>query len=108
MKYNVCHLSTGDMLRAEIAQGTPLGEELKSTVESGNISVLRISIIVLYSVIPLQFFCFVAGQLVKDQVVIKLIDKNLNAPECKNGFLLDGFPRTFKQAEEVWSFVIMH
>ena len=72
-KYNLCHLSTGALLRSEIAEGTPLGIKAKSLIE--------------------------AGELVPDEVVEGMIKTKFESAEGIDGFLLDGFPRTVKQAD---------
>nr|ACO14584.1 Adenylate kinase isoenzyme 2, mitochondrial [Caligus clemensi] len=73
--FNICHLSTGDLLRHEVRNKTPLGHQIKSIID--------------------------AGKLVSDDVVLKLVEKNLDSKECQNGFLLDGYPRTVSQAEQL-------
>ena len=72
-KYNLCHLSTGELLRSEIAAGTPLGLQAKALIE--------------------------AGSLVPDEVVEGMIEAKFQGTEGVDGFLLDGFPRTIAQAE---------
>jgi len=71
----VCHLATGDMLRAAVDAGTDVGKQAKAIMD--------------------------AGGLVSDDVMVNLIKENLSKPECKNGFILDGFPRTVPQAEKL-------
>ncbi|KAK3684300.1 adenylate kinase-domain-containing protein [Podospora appendiculata] len=73
-KFNCCHLATGDMLRSQVAKKTTLGREAKKIMDQGG--------------------------LVSDDIVIGMIKEELdNNPECKGGFILDGFPRTVPQAE---------
>ncbi|KAF9961148.1 adenylate kinase [Mortierella alpina] len=75
-KYCVCHLATGDMLRAAISNKTKVGMEAKKVMD--------------------------AGGLVSDEIMVDMIKDNLeNNKECKNGFILDGFPRTVVQAEKL-------
>lgn len=71
--YNIPQLSTGDMLRAAIKEETPLGLEAKAIVDRGD--------------------------LVSDSIVSGIISERLDQPDCVNGFILDGFPRTIAQAE---------
>lgn len=72
-KYNIPQISTGDMLRAAVKAGTPLGLEAKKIMD--------------------------AGGLVSDDIILGLVDERLKEDDCKNGYLLDGFPRTIPQAE---------
>jgi adenylate kinase len=72
-KYNIPQISTGDMLRAAVKAGTPLGVEAKKVMD--------------------------AGGLVSDDIILGLIKERLQQPDCANGFLFDGFPRTIPQAE---------
>lgn len=71
--FQIPQISTGDMLRAAVKAQTPLGLAAKSVMEQ--------------------------GQLVSDEVIIELVKQRIAEPDCQNGFLLDGFPRTLRQAE---------
>jgi adenylate kinase len=72
-KFGIVQISTGDMLRAAVREGTPLGVEAKKIMT--------------------------AGGLVSDDIILGLIKERIAQDDCKNGFLLDGFPRTIIQAE---------
>jgi adenylate kinase len=72
-RYNVPQISTGDMLRAAIKAGTPLGQAAKRVMDK--------------------------GQLVSDDIVVELVKERLRLPDCAEGYLFDGFPRTLAQAE---------
>ena len=72
-RYQMVQLSTGDMLRAAVASGSDLGRKAKEIMD--------------------------AGQLVPDDLVISMISERIDQPDCANGFILDGFPRTTAQAE---------
>jgi len=71
--FNIPQISTGDMLRAAIAEGTELGKNAKKVMEE--------------------------GKLVSDEIIIGLVKERLQQEDCRNGFLFDGFPRTIVQAE---------
>ena len=72
-KYNLAHISTGDIFRSNIKNGTPLGLEAKSYIDK--------------------------GQLVPDSITIGMVEGRLAEDDCKKGYILDGFPRTIAQAE---------
>ncbi|MGM0601893.1 MAG: adenylate kinase [Bacillota bacterium] len=72
---NIPHIATGDIFRKAIKEETPLGKKAKSYIDS--------------------------GELVPDEVTIGIVRERLNEDDCKNGFILDGFPRTINQAESL-------
>ena len=72
-KYNIPQISTGDMLRAAVKAGTPLGLQAKAVMD--------------------------AGKLVSDDIIIGLVKERVAEADCENGYLLDGFPRTIPQAD---------
>jgi adenylate kinase len=74
-EFGVPKLSTGEILRKEIETGSSLGKKIEGIMN--------------------------AGHLVSDEIMIELIKNRITYPDCKNGFILDGFPRTIKQAEEL-------
>ena len=76
--YNIPHISTGDIFRAAIKNQTELGKKVKSIID--------------------------AGGLVSDDITCALVQERLAEPDCKNGFILDGFPRTIPQADELGIF----
>ena len=73
-KYNIPHISTGDLLRDEINKGTELGLNLKETMDKGN--------------------------LIDDATILNLLNERLSLSDCNNGYILDGYPRNVSQAEE--------
>ena len=74
-KFNIPQISTGDMLRAAVIAGTEIGLEAKQVID--------------------------AGGLVSDDIIIALVKERIQSPDCKNGYLLDGFPRTIAQADSL-------
>lgn len=74
-KLGIPHISTGDMLREELKKGTPLGDKVKAFMAK--------------------------GELVPDQVILEVMKERLEEKDCKGGFILDGFPRTLVQAQNL-------
>jgi adenylate kinase len=74
-RFGIPHISTGDMIREEIKRGSELGRKLKEYVDR--------------------------GLLVPDEIVTEMVRERLSREDCKRGFILDGYPRTLKQAEEL-------
>ena len=74
-KFNIIQISTGDMLREEVKSKTDLGKAAKLIMEK--------------------------GELISDEIIISIIEKRIIKPDCKNGFILDGFPRTLQQAVDL-------
>ncbi len=72
-KYSLAHISTGDIFRSNIKNGTPLGVEAKSYIDK--------------------------GALVPDSLTVSMVEDRLSQPDCEKGYILDGFPRTLAQAE---------
>lgn len=72
-RYAIPQISTGDMLRAAVAAGTPLGQKAKAVMDRGD--------------------------LVSDDIIVGLVQERIKEPDCENGFLFDGFPRTIAQAD---------
>lgn len=79
-RYSIPHISTGDIFRKNISENTPLGIEAKKHIDK--------------------------GQLVPDEVTINMVKDRLQQDDCKNGYLLDGFPRTVNQAEALQEFLL--
>ena len=80
-KYGIPHISTGDIFRSNIKEQTPIGIVAKSYIDK--------------------------GQLVPDEVTIQIVKERLEKEDCKNGYLLDGFPRTVSQAEALDGFSVI-
>ena len=72
--YSLVHISTGDLLRKAINENTPLAKEIND--------------------------CIAKGELVSDEIILKLIEKRILEDDCKDGYILDGFPRTINQAKK--------
>ena len=78
-QYSIAHISTGDMLREEVAKETELGMKAKEIMN--------------------------AGGLISDEIMVAMVEERIKKDDCKNGFILDGFPRTVVQAEKLGELV---
>ena len=74
--FSIPQISTGEMLRSAVSANTALGQQVQAIIKS--------------------------GQLVPDNIILQLVQERLAQPDCKEGFLLDGFPRTIAQAQALW------
>lgn len=81
-KFSLCHISTGNLLRNEVAEGTPLGQRVSAIID--------------------------AGQLVSDDLMFEILEKRIKQQDCENGFILDGFPRTEVQAKGLDALLSKH
>lgn len=81
-RFAIAHISTGDMLRKETREGTELGLKAKAVMD--------------------------AGGLVSDEIIIAMVQKRIQEPDCAKGFLLDGFPRTIAQADALAGLTSIH
>ncbi len=79
-QYHIPHISTGDMLRQQVASGSPLGNKVKSILDS--------------------------GELVTDDIIMQVVEARLSQSDCRNGFLLDGIPRTVGQAQSLTTLLL--
>lgn len=79
-QYGIPHISTGDMLRQQVASNSPLGRKVKSILDS--------------------------GELVTDEIIMQVVEARLSQPDCSKGFLLDGIPRTVGQAKSLGALLL--
>ena len=78
-EFNICHISTGAIFRKAVADQTPLGKKASEYLDK--------------------------GLLVPDEIVGEIVENRLKMPDCRNGFILDGFPRTVNQAESLDEYI---
>ena len=82
LELNIVAISTGDIFRSAVKEGTELGEKIKQYLDN--------------------------GQLVPDEIVIKVLENRIREPDCTKGFILDGFPRTVEQAKALEKTTAFH